>query len=69
MSNDSLSANSRQSLIPDESTLPILVAAGLKLPMSQRLLDQNVKLSIIKRCWEDQLGLKGRIKNKTTFNL
>ncbi|CAF4937271.1 unnamed protein product, partial [Rotaria sp. Silwood2] len=26
--------------------------------MSQRLLDQYFKLSIIKRCWEDQLRIK-----------
>ncbi|CAF4041432.1 unnamed protein product [Rotaria magnacalcarata] len=51
-------ANSRQLLIPDESTLSRLVAARLDLPISQRLLDQNFKLSIIKRCWEDQLRLK-----------
>jgi len=45
-------------LIPDESTLSRLVAARLDLPSSQRLLDQNFKLSIIERCWEDQLRLK-----------
>ncbi|CAM4812477.1 unnamed protein product [Rotaria magnacalcarata] len=50
--------NSRQLLIPDESTLSRLVAARLDLPISQRLLDRNFKLSIIKRCWEDQLRLK-----------
>jgi hypothetical protein len=46
--------------IPDESTLSRLVAARLDLPISQRLLDQQFKLSIIKRCWEDQLRLKCR---------
>ncbi|UJR15695.1 hypothetical protein I4U23_002629 [Adineta vaga] len=51
-------SNTRQLLIPDESTLSRLVAARLDLPISQRLLDQNFKLSIIKRCWEDQLRLK-----------
>ncbi|CAF3489758.1 unnamed protein product [Rotaria sp. Silwood1] len=45
-------------LIPDESTLSRLVAARLDLPISQNLLDRNFKLSIIKRCWEDQLRLK-----------
>ncbi|CAF4977441.1 unnamed protein product [Rotaria sp. Silwood1] len=44
--------------IPDESTLSRYVAARLDLPSSQRLLDENYKLSIIKRCWEDQLRLK-----------
>ncbi|CAF1575576.1 unnamed protein product [Rotaria magnacalcarata] len=50
--------NSRQLLIPDESTLSRLVAARLDLPISQALLHQNFKLPIIKRCWEDQLRLK-----------
>ncbi len=47
-----------QLLLSDENTLSTVVAARLDLPMSQRLLDQNFKLSIIKRCWEDQLRLK-----------
>ena len=51
-------ANSRQLQIPDESTLSRLVAARLDLPVSQRLLTSGFKLSIIKRCWEDQLRLK-----------
>jgi hypothetical protein len=34
------------------------VAARLDLSISQNLLDQNFKLSVIKRCWEDQLQLK-----------
>ena len=55
--------NNRQLLIPDESTLSRLVAARLDLPISQRLLDQNFKLSIIKRCWEDQLRLKRTFLN------
>ena len=45
-------------LIPDESTLSRLVAARLDLPISQSLLAKKFKLSIIKRCWEDQLRLK-----------
>ncbi len=49
-------------LIPDESTLSRLVAARLDLPISQSLLDRNFKLSIIKRCWEDQLRLKRKTK-------
>ncbi len=49
-------------LIPDESTLSRLVAARLDLPISQSLLDRNFKLSIIKRCWEDQLRRKRKIK-------
>ncbi len=51
-------------LIPDESTLSRLVAARLDLPISQSLLDRNFKLSIIKRCWEDQLRLKRKIKRR-----
>ncbi|CAF0852597.1 unnamed protein product [Adineta ricciae] len=49
--------NSRMLHIPDESTLSRLVAARLDLPVSQSLLGE-FKLSIIKRCWEDQLRLK-----------
>ena len=56
--NRELTMNNRQLLIPDESTLSRFVAARLDLPVSQRLLDQNFKLSVIKRCWEDQLRLK-----------
>ncbi|UJR15698.1 hypothetical protein I4U23_002632 [Adineta vaga] len=44
--------------IPDESTLSRFVAARLDLPVSQKLLDRNFKMSVIKRCWEDQLRLK-----------
>ncbi|CAF4304041.1 unnamed protein product, partial [Rotaria sordida] len=51
-------SNSQLLSIPDESTLSTFVAARLDLPISRRLLDQNFKLSIIKRCWEDQLRIK-----------
>ena len=47
--------------IPDESTLSRYVAARLDLPVSQSLLQRKFKLSIIKRCWEDQLRLKRKI--------
>ena len=52
--------NSRQGglLIADESTLSRYVAARHDLPISQSLLKRGFKLSIIKRCWEDQLRLK-----------
>ena len=62
--NNGTAANNRPAttstklLAPDESTLSRLVAARLDLPISQRLLDKKFKLSIIKRCWEDQLRLK-----------
>jgi hypothetical protein len=58
VTNNNPTTNIRQLLIPDESTLSRLVAARLDLPISQRLSDQNFKLSIIKRCWEEQLRLK-----------
>ncbi|CAF2499447.1 unnamed protein product [Rotaria sp. Silwood2] len=58
MTSSNATSNSRQLLIPDESTLSRLVAARLDLPISQSLLAKNFKLSIIKRCWEDQLRLK-----------
>ncbi|CAF3808094.1 unnamed protein product [Rotaria sordida] len=57
--NTNRTINSRLLLIPDDRTFSRLVTARLDLPMSQRLLDQNFKLSIIKRCWEDQLQIKG----------
>ncbi|CAF1321524.1 unnamed protein product [Didymodactylos carnosus] len=50
-------APANQLQIPDESTLSRLVAARLDSPVSQRLLTK-FKLSIIKRCYEDQLRLK-----------
>ncbi|CAF3732674.1 unnamed protein product [Rotaria sp. Silwood1] len=53
-----VSSSSQKLLIPDENTLSRLVAARLDLPISQSLLDRDFKLSIIKRCWEDQLRLK-----------
>jgi hypothetical protein len=40
------------------------VAARLDLSISQSLLDRNFKLSIIKRCWEDQLRLKRKMKRR-----
>ncbi|CAM4939505.1 unnamed protein product [Rotaria socialis] len=53
------SLNSKGQLtISDESTLSRLVAARLDLPISQYILKLKFKLSIIKRCWEDQLKLK-----------
>ncbi|CAF4528491.1 unnamed protein product, partial [Rotaria sp. Silwood2] len=50
--------NNSQLMIPDENTLSRFVAARLDLPISQSLLNRNFKLSVIKRCWEDQLRLK-----------
>ncbi|CAF4194835.1 unnamed protein product, partial [Adineta steineri] len=50
--------NDQQLLIHDKSTLSKLVEVRLDLPISQRLLDQKFKLSIIQKCWEDQLRLK-----------
>ncbi|CAF1261105.1 unnamed protein product [Didymodactylos carnosus] len=47
-----------QSKILDDSTLLRLVAVRLDLPITQSLLSKNFKLSIIKRCYEDQLRLK-----------
>jgi hypothetical protein len=61
MVNTNPAMNSRLLIIRDESTLSRLVAARLDLPISQRLLNQNFKLSIVKRCWEDQLRLKRKM--------
>ncbi|CAF2836913.1 unnamed protein product [Rotaria sp. Silwood2] len=44
--------------VNDSNILSRFVAARLDLSSSQNLLDQNFKLSVIKRCWEDQLQLK-----------
>lgn len=48
-------------VIHDESTLSRYVAARLDLAVSQNLLKRNFKSSIVKRCWEDQLRLKGKL--------
>ena len=48
--------------IGDEKLLIRLVAARLDLPASQRLLDHPFKLSVIKRCLEDQLRLKRKYR-------
>ncbi|CAF2535827.1 unnamed protein product [Rotaria sp. Silwood2] len=55
---NSLVSNHCQLQINDANILSRLVAARLDLSSSQRLLDRNYKLSVIKRCWEDQLQLK-----------
>ncbi|CAF4923132.1 unnamed protein product [Rotaria sp. Silwood1] len=57
--NDNLfGSNQCQLQINDPNILSRYVAARLDLSSSQHLLDQNFKLSVIKRCWEDQLQLK-----------
>ncbi len=56
--NDNNSIGRGQLNIPDESTLSRFVAARLDLFISQSLLDRKFKLSIIKRCYEDQLRVK-----------
>jgi hypothetical protein len=56
--NNSSASNNARLDVSDERMLSRLVAARLDLPISQRLLGQNFKLSVIKRCWEDQLQLK-----------
>jgi hypothetical protein len=65
--NGSSHTNNLQLLIPDESTLSTLVDARLHLPICQCLLDENFILSIIKRCWEDQVRLTGRRKNRNIY--
>ena len=52
--------NDRTVLANDQALLSRLVAARLDMPISQYLLNQQYKLPIIRRCWEDQLRLKGR---------
>ncbi|CAF4836999.1 unnamed protein product, partial [Rotaria sp. Silwood1] len=53
-----LVSNQYQLQVNDPNILSRFVAARLDLSSSQNLLDQNFKLSVIKRCWEDQLQLK-----------
>lgn len=48
----------RQGTAVDDNLLSRLVAARLDLPVSQELLNKNVRLSVIKRVWEDQLRIK-----------
>ncbi|CAF1664745.1 unnamed protein product [Adineta ricciae] len=47
-----------RSLANDNGILMRCVAARLDLPISMRLVERGFKLSIIKRCWEDQLQIK-----------
>ncbi|CAF1537218.1 unnamed protein product [Adineta ricciae] len=47
-----------RSLSSDNGILMRRVAARLDLPISMRLVEKGFKLSIIKRCWEDQLQIK-----------
>ncbi|UJR11306.1 hypothetical protein I4U23_015487 [Adineta vaga] len=56
--NKQVQPKNARSLVPDETTLSRMVAARLDLAISQRLLKAGFKLSIIKRCWEDQLRIK-----------
>lgn len=51
----------------DEITLSKFVAARLDLPVTKRLLDQNVKLSMIKQCWEVQLQIKRKLQKYNSF--
>ncbi|CAF4406551.1 unnamed protein product, partial [Rotaria magnacalcarata] len=56
---DNVSLSNRCRLhVNDPNMLSRFVAARLDLSSSQRLLNQKFKLSVIKRCWEDQLQLK-----------
>ncbi len=48
--------------IPDEDTLSEMVVARLDLPISKCMINRNFKQSIIKKCWEDQLRLKGMMQ-------
>ncbi|CAF4186822.1 unnamed protein product [Adineta steineri] len=57
-SSNNSSGNRGQLNVSDESTLSRFVAARLDLPISQSLLSRNYKLSVIKRCYEDQLRIK-----------
>jgi hypothetical protein len=64
MLNTNTTTDSQRALISDESTLTRLVSDRLDLPISQRLLDRHFKRPIIEKCWENQLRIKSRRKNK-----
>jgi hypothetical protein len=64
MLNTNTTSDSQQELISDESTLSRLVSDRLDLPISQHLLDRYFKRPIIEKCWENQLRIKSRRKNK-----
>lgn len=52
--------NHGQLQINDANMLSRIVAARLDLESSQKLLNQNFSLSVIKRCWENQIQLKSK---------
>jgi hypothetical protein len=53
-------AHHSQLQIEDPNMLSRFVDARLALPVSQQLLGQRFKLSVIRHCWEDQLQLKSK---------
>ncbi|CAF0762638.1 unnamed protein product [Adineta steineri] len=55
---NSCTSNQHLVSINDPNVLSRYVAARLDLTISQSVLDENFILSVIKRCWEDQLKLK-----------
>ncbi|CAM4741635.1 unnamed protein product [Rotaria magnacalcarata] len=57
-STNNATSSAQKLQISDEATLSRFVAARLDLPVSQKLLVHSYKLSVVKRCWEDQLRLK-----------
>jgi hypothetical protein len=69
VSNETLFTNDGQLLIVNENNIPRLVADRLNWLISQTLLNRSYSLSIITQCWEDQLRLKGRLKNKRNLIL
>ena len=60
LGNRSAASNNVPSPVPDERLLSRQVAARLDLPVAQRLLNQNYKSAVIKRCCEDQLRLRSK---------
>jgi hypothetical protein len=58
--NPYLPDRSSQPLATDRDTLQDLVKARMDLPYAQRLIREHFKASIVQRCIEDQLRLKGK---------
>jgi len=63
MFNNNSTRNSRQLPTRDKNILSRLIAARLDLPISKRLLNQNLKLSVLSRILENRLQLKRKLNN------
>lgn len=49
----------------DDALLSRYVAARLDLFITQMQIDRGVKVTILKRCWEDQIRIKRKCRRKS----